>query len=102
MTGKLLKIEANGPASRSDSVLKAVQAETSFHDITLACDDHGLLGANKVILCSKSRFFHRVLREPANQKPFLRFLGISLAHLTSAVQFLYLGQRAESLKDSKQ
>ena len=78
--------------SSSDSVLQVLLAEASFHDITLACDDYGLLGAHKVILCAKSRLFRRILQDPTKQKPFLTFPGISLAHLTSAVQFLYLGK----------
>ena len=92
MTGKLLKLEAKGLTSSSECLLQVILTEGSFHDVTLACGDHGLLGAHKVVLAARSRLFRRIFKDPTVQQPFMTFPDTSMAELTFAVQFLYLGR----------
>ena len=72
-----------------------VRASQDFSDVTLACDDEGLVEAHRIILSSGSLFFQKLLsggRLGLNQKPLLYLRGVTAWQLGAILDFLYSGE----------
>ena len=72
-----------------------VRASQEFSDITLACDDEGLVEAHKMILASGSTFFQKLLsagRFRSNPSPIIFLKGVKVWQLEAVMDFLYSGE----------
>ena len=72
-----------------------VRISEDFCDVTLACDDQGLVKAHKVILASGSMFFQKLLstgRLGPSPHPLLYLRGVSANQLEAVLDFLYSGE----------
>ena len=72
-----------------------VRSSEDFCDVTLVCDDEGLVEAHRVILASGSQFFQKLLstgRLGPNPHPLLYLRGVSAGQLEAVLDFLYRGE----------
>ena len=72
-----------------------VRASKDFSDVTLACDDEGLVEAHRIILASGSLFFQKLLsagRLGPNPHPLLYLRGVTAWQLEAVLDFLYSGE----------
>ena len=72
-----------------------VRSSEEFSDVTLVCDDEGLVEAHRVILASGSLFFQKLLsigRLGPNPHPLLYLRGVSPGQLEAVLDFLYCGE----------
>lgn len=72
-----------------------VRSSEDFCDVTLVCDDEGLVEAHRVILASGSQFFQKLLstgRLGPNPHPLLYLRGVSGVQLEAVLDFLYRGE----------
>ena len=72
-----------------------LRASQDFCDVTLACDDEGLVEAHRIILASGSMFFQKLLssgRLGPNPHPLLYLKGVRSWQLDAVLDFLYSGE----------
>jgi hypothetical protein len=72
-----------------------VRASQDFCDVTLACEDEGLVEAHRIILASGSIFFQKLLssgRLGPNPHPLLYLKGVRSWQLDAVMDFLYSGE----------
>ena len=72
-----------------------MRASQDFSDVTLTCEDEGLVEAHRIILSSGSLFFQKLLsggRLGLNQKPLLYLRGVPDWQLEAVHDFLYSGE----------
>ena len=60
-------------------------------DVTLSCGGQ-TLKAHKLVLCTGSAFFEKLLQRDTNSSPIVHFHGIDMMHLRLLVDFMYLGE----------
>ena len=65
--------------------------DTEFVDVTLASHDDEQIQAHKVILCSASPFFKRIISKNKHQHPLLFLRNVQMKTLKSLINFIYLG-----------
>ena len=78
----------------SPKTFEEVRASKDFSDVTLACDDEGLVEAHRIILASGSIFFQKLLsagRLGPNPHPLLYLRGVTAWQLEAVLDFLYSG-----------
>ena len=70
-----------------------LRSRERFVDITLSCDGQ-TLKAHKLVLCSGSLFFEKLLQRDDNCSscPIVHFHGVDMLHLRLLVDFMYLGE----------
>ena len=79
-----------------------VRSSQEFSDVTLACEDDGLVEAHRVILASGSSFFQKLLssaRLGRHPHPLLYLRGVSGQELECVLDFLYHGEARVSQGD---
>ena len=62
-----------------------------FVDITLSCAGQ-TIKAHKLVLCTGSAFFEKLLQRDSSACPIIHFYGIDMMHLRLLVDFMYLGE----------
>ena len=72
--------------------IKQMFTDRNFTDVTLACSDNTYIKAHKVILDSKTSFFHNMFLANPHQHPLIYIRGLKPANLKSIIEFIYLGQ----------
>ena len=96
MTGKgVIKLAWENFQSNLPHTFHKVRLSEDFCDVTLACDDEGIVKAHKVILASGSQFFQKLLsteRLGFNPHPLLYLRGVSAGQLEAILDFLYSGE----------
>ena len=60
-------------------------------DITLSCSGQ-TLKAHKLVLCSGSAFFEKLLQRDSSNCPIVHFHGVDILHLKLLVDFMYMGE----------
>ena len=91
MTGtKYMNLQWNDFQDNAKSLFQSLRNDSSFTDVTLACN--GIqIEVHKVILCGSSPFFTSILKaKPSHPLIYLR--GIKAENLVSIVDFIYNGQ----------
>ncbi|CAG0890852.1 unnamed protein product [Darwinula stevensoni] len=70
-----------------------LRSRERFVDITLSCDGQ-TLKAHKLVLCSGSLFFEKLLQrdDSCSSCPIVHFHGVDMMHLRLLVDFMYLGE----------
>ena len=79
-----------------------VRSSQEFSDVTLACEDDGLVEAHRVILASGSTFFQKLLSSAGlgrHPHPLLYLRGVSGQELECVLDFLYHGEARVSQGD---
>ena len=66
--------------------------EPEFTDVTLVSQDEEQIKVHKVILCSGSAFFRRIIRKNPHQHPLLILNQVEMKTLKLIINFIYLGQ----------
>jgi len=72
--------------------LRDLLVDTDFVDVTLASHDDEQIKAHKVILCSASPFFKRILLKNPHQNPLLYLRNVDIKTLKSIINFIYIGE----------
>ena len=68
------------------------QDSQDFNDVTLVADDNYQVHVSKVMLCSSSLFFKRILIQNQDAHPVLFLEGVSNKDLDNIVGFIYKGE----------
>ena len=76
----------------SSTTIRSLLSDTEFIDITLASHDEEQIKAHKVILCSASPVFKRIISSHPHQHPLLYLRNINIKTLKSIIGFIYMGQ----------
>ena len=66
--------------------------EKDFTDVTLVTCDGEEIKAHRVILCSASKFFRKLLVGKCNENPLIYFKGIFFQELDLLIKLIYLGE----------
>ena len=85
-------ISNNNFESGATNFIKQIFTDRNFTDVTLACSDDTYIKAHKVILSSKTSFFHNMFLANPHQHPLIYIRGLEPANLKSIIEFIYLGQ----------
>ena len=72
------------------SSFKEIRKE--FCDVTLVSEDYTKIEAHKVILAASSSFFRGLLNQSKHPHPLLYLRGVKGCHLSSVLDFMYLGE----------
>merc|ERR1712129_176601 len=86
--------------SRSDyknvlsSTISDLLTDNEFTDVTLVSHDDEQIKAHKVILCSASAFFRRIIVNNPHRHPLIYLKNVDMKILKSVIDFIYLGQAA--------
>ena len=92
MSAEKLSLSWNEFESTSVQNCRDLLADTEFVDVTLASHDDEQIQAHKVILCSASPFFKRIISRNKHQHPLLFLRNVSMKTLRSLLNFIYLGR----------
>ena len=88
---ELLRCARDDFETASMKTIRGLQYDTEFVDVTLASQDEEQIKAHKVILCSASPFFRRIISKNPHQHPILFLRNVSMKILKSILSFIYQG-----------
>ena len=71
---------------------KELREESTFFDVTLACDDDFQIEAHKVVLSASSTFFKHVLKRNQHNHPLIYMRGLNRKSVEAIVDFMYYGE----------
>ena len=74
------------------SSFRLLRRDGDFADVTLACEDGKTLEAHRIILCSSSRFFQKILKQNQHPHPFLYMRGLKSEEVENLLDFCYFGE----------
>ena len=92
MSGEVYHLAKKDYLSSVNNTFKELIDDTDLTDVTLACDDHTIIKAHRLILSSNSAFFRHIIGKTNNQNAFIYLKGVKKEDLKSIVQFIYLGE----------
>ena len=68
------------------------QDKQEFNDVTLVADDNYQVHVSKLMLCSASLFFKKILIHSKDAHPMIYLEGLSKKDLDKIVEFIYKGE----------
>ena len=71
---------------------KEMREESTFFDVTLACDDDFQIEAHKVVLSASSTFFKNVLKKNQHSHPLIYMKGFNRKSVEEIIDFMYYGE----------
>ena len=75
-----------------NQVIKRIQEDINFADVTLVSSDGRTINAHKVFLSSTSEFFHEMFSQYNHPHPLIFMKDCTYDTLNQAVEFMYSGQ----------